>query len=675
MMPLLWVLLWLMFPPLAFLSNPDGCTFHDAFRSHDALMESLQCHNDYESYVYCKWREGPHIRAPLQLWFHTERSRERCEPFGTEILQADGYRTAQCRYETPSFSIGVEHTVYFVKEDKFCSSAPHKPLELSHYVRARTPMDLSQYDIGDEHLGIKWSSPYPTSSLNQNLLYQLCYKAEKQDTWTIRNLTSTDVKLETNHLFPGQRYEARVRVWAGVGHWSDWSPAVTWRTKEISGQPPSLDCVLDGENKVMCSWEVSSELDHIITYQLVCQHNYSAPSEHCCTNPTVTFDPNRLLMQYGCLLTVTKPAHLLLLLKPARKAKTFRAHEHIRPRPPHQLTVSERGNYWAVEWAKPSTTSKIRVYYQARYYRMEEKESFLLLNVSEGSTFMYIPSSSLSPLQQYQVQVRSVVIPGEGSLYEGSPSEWTEPVDWTSNAARWYITPIVYSCISVIALVGFVILYRTISVCKRKVILWVETVPSPGKSKILSNIKSSTSQTLMENENTCICKVLQLHSLSTCSSPWPTEGAENKDLEQDRQDYKSNSLPLPAEKVNGCHLPVHFSGRYILCQSLDTKSVHEDTKDSEVTPSDAPSSAVLTTTGTGYVCLPRVKVSASTSDLVSQWDAKANTQKRERNHQCGNNAAWSDKMPDSNDPPPAYGSDNSWPTTKPSGYCFLPPQC
>lgn len=43
------------------------------------------------------------------------------------------------------------------------------------------------------------------------------------------------------------------------------------------GQFPSLHCVLDGENEVMCSWKVSRELAHFITYQLACQHNQTAP--------------------------------------------------------------------------------------------------------------------------------------------------------------------------------------------------------------------------------------------------------------------------------------------------------------------------------------------------------------------------------------------------------------
>ncbi|XP_051905202.1 cytokine receptor common subunit beta isoform X2 [Hippocampus zosterae] len=682
-MALFWVLLWSLLPLPVLVSPPDGCVLREASGSHDAVMESLRCHNDYEAYVYCKWREDPHVRAPLQLWFHTERGRERCEPFGAQVGDADGHGTVRCRYETRSFSIGIQHTVFFVKDDEaLCSPAPRQPLRLSHLVRARTPVDLSKYDTADGQLEIKWSSPYPaSSSLNKNVMYQLGYKAERQDSWTIKNVTGTEVKLETRLLLPGRRYQARVRARASVGHWSQWSPVLTWSTKEDSGQFPNLYCVLDGETKVMCSWEVSPELDHIITYQLACQHNHTTPFKMCCIHPTVTFDRSRALVRYSCPLFVAKPAHLLLELRPTRTAKTFRANEHICPRPPQQVRVSEKGNDWVVEWAEPSTASKVRLRYQVRYYRTQDKGGSVLLNISQGSTSVSIPGASLSPSQHHRVQVRSVVIPGQGSLYEGSPSQWTEPEDWTTHAATWPITVIVYFGVSVTVVVVFIFLSWTVLTCKRKMILWVDTVPSPGKSKTLSEIKSATSRALIENENTYVCQVHQLYSLSRrislSSSLRPTEGAENKDLEQDRQDLKCNSVALPAEKVNGCNLPVHFSGPYIFCQSFDSMRMREETKENKVISPDDPASMVCSVNREGYVFLPRGSISTSTSDLVSHWDNNANAQRREQNRRCAGNTAWSDKMvdirPDSGDPPRAYSSEISCPTVNASGYCLLPP--
>jgi len=53
----------------------------------------------------------------------------------------------------------------------------------------------------------------------------------------------------------------------------------------------------------------------------------------------------------------------------------------------------------------------------------------VLLNISEGSTSLSILGASLASSQHYQVKVRSLVVPIH---YEGIPSDWTHPVDWTS---------------------------------------------------------------------------------------------------------------------------------------------------------------------------------------------------------------------------------------------------
>lgn len=61
------------------------------------------------------------------------------------------------------------------------------------------------------------------------------------------------------------------------------------------------------------------------------------------------------------------------------------------------------------------------------------QRSSVLLNVSGKSRSVTILGTSLAPLQDYQVKVRSLVVLGQGSLYEGIPSEWTDPEAWTSN--------------------------------------------------------------------------------------------------------------------------------------------------------------------------------------------------------------------------------------------------
>ncbi|XP_061741091.1 cytokine receptor common subunit beta isoform X2 [Nerophis ophidion] len=664
MMPLYWVMIMGMLPRLAVLAVGDGCTLHNTHSAHDVLMQSLQCHNDYESYVHCKWREDPHIPASLQLWFMREGGREPCEPTSTELQLEDGHRTAECKYETRSFSIGIEHTAFFHKDGVLCPSVPHKPLERYHHLRARTPVDLAAHDTGDGNVLLNWSSPYPAqSSLTKNLLYQVSYRPEREDTWTIRNETNTSVTLDMRMLRQGCRFEARVRDVANIGQWSHWSPVVTWWNKEDSRQFPSLHCVLDGEKKVTCSWEVSRELDHLISYHLACQHDNTTQSEKCCVKPTVTFDPSRPLVRYSCSLTVANFSHLLL--QPTRNAKTFKANTHIHPRPPQQVKVREKDNNWVVEWTQPSTASKIRLYYQVQYYRAQNQNSSVLLNISEGSTSVTIPGSSLSPSQHHQVQVRSLVVPGEGSQYKGKPSNWTEALEWTSHPATWPSTIMVYCFIGLFVVIVFCVFYFTIPQCHSKMTLWVSSIPSPGKSKALSEIQCATNRALIDY--TYICKVQHMDSVSTSSSSSlvrPSEDAENKDLEQDRQDRKCNSLPLPAVGVNNSDLRVHFSGPYILLQSVDSKCSCEVTEEKDETPSHGPdsqSSMFFTQYGDGYLC----------QDLVSHSGANTNTQRCEQRQQCVDNTA-PDNQPTGSDPPPAYNSGPSWPTIRASGYCFVP---
>lgn len=688
-MALLWVLLWSALPPLVLCSDPDVCSVQEisSSQSMSPLLQSLQCHNDYESHVSCRWRK--HRNTTLELWFETEDGRKLCEPFSA----ADEGRTVHCRFKTPLLLIGVKHAVFFLENntENICSSVRRTSLDVFQHVRALPPVNLSTHEAGDGGRRILWSSPYPSSSsLSRNLSYQLSYRTHRQDSWTLtEDVTTTTVKLEKRLLLPGRRYEARVRVRAGVGQWSVWSPVVTWQTEDDFGQLPTLHCVLEGEREVVCSWEVSRELAHFITYQLACRRNPVARPEPCCVNPTVRPDHSGALLSYSCSLTVPASEHLLLDLLPTHNAKTFEAHQHIRPRPPQQPKVREEKGNWMVEWTEPSTASKLRLSYQVCYYRTPDQGSPVLLNISEGSLSVPILAKSLKPFQTYQVKVRSLVVPGRGPRYEGIPSEWTDPVEWTSHGATWSSTTLIYILISVFVATVFFILYCTVPACQRKVILWVESVPSPEKSKILSEMKSATTRTLMQSEKTSICKVQHLDSVSTCSSDallWPTKARETDRLDEEESCWDGDTLPSPAEKVQGSDTSsLSFSGPYIFCQSSEqtSKSVNIKSEDKE-TPSDvsaSPSPVNFTVFGDGYVHLPSPNVSRSTQDLVSHSNDNTNTHlhisAEQDQHGPDSPVKPGLSEPSGGDQPPEYTSEafSAWPQSdgvQASGYCQLP---
>ncbi|KAI4822241.1 hypothetical protein KUCAC02_007800 [Chaenocephalus aceratus] len=584
MIPLYWVVLWSTLPPLVLCCAPDCCSVHESSSNVSPLLKSLQCHNDYKSHVLCSWRE------------HRKHN--------PEALVQD--RRQQ----------GANNTL--------CSSVPHTPLDLSHHVRARPPVNLSCHDGGDGGRRLSWSSPYPSSSsLNRNLTYQLSYRTHGQDNWTSEDVTNTSVKLEKGLLLPGRSYESRVRVRASVGQWSDWSPVVTCHSETDTGQIPSLHCVLDGEREVTCSWEVSRDVDHFITYQLVLPNNQAPPSERRCVNLTVSSDPGGGVVRYSCSLTDADPKHLLVELQPSHPAKSFNACEHIRPKPPQQVSVKPKDRNWMVEWTQPA--SKPDLYYHVCYYKTAD--------------------------QLYQVKVRSLVVP---DLYQGVPSEWSPPVDWTSHEGTLqhaykhcphvYETythhshlvrkKLIYVTISVFVTTVVLGLYFSIPACQRRVILWVDSVPSPAKSKILSEMKGATS-TFKQNESATMCRVLSLDSEYTCSSDallWPTKDTEKKRL-QDEHSWKCGDLPPPNEKVSGSDTSsMSFSGPYIFCQSSESEStsmaVNCEEKEQEAPTEDpaSPSRLNFALFGKGYVCLPNRNVSSPQTQAFTSWPEKGATQ-------------------------------------------------
>ncbi|CAG5897535.1 unnamed protein product [Menidia menidia] len=696
-MDLFWALLWSVLPSLALLSGLDQCGIHESsssesgcvFRSNPGspLLESVRCYNDYKSRVLCRWKRPRN--EPMQLWFKTENSRALCVPL--DAANPAEHRTVRCSYETTVFAIAITHTVFFLdnRTAALCSSAPHRSVDLFDHMRALPPVNVSSVGAGDGGRRLSWASPYPpSSSLNRNLTYQLSYRAQAQDLWTVslrlpsssgkikkssppppaaltENVATCAVTVEKRLLLPGHSYEARVRARAGVGQWSDWSPVVTWQTEEgrsihlLSsgvhsslpewecrrtlglgsshfGQAPALNCVLAGEKEVVCSWEVSRELANLVTYQLACRRRRTAQPEKCCSNPTINLGQSGRV-SYSCSLT--DPEGLQLELQPAHSAKTFRAHQHM-----------FLGGYMT-----------------------NSPGSYVMLNISEGSTNMIIPGSVLSPLQEYQVRVRSMVVPGQGSLFEGIPSEWTDSVKWTSKEASWLSSSLSYIITGVLVVTVFFTLYWTIPACQRKVLLWVDSVPSPGKSKILSDFKYASCQTFMQTEKTSICKAQYLHSLSTCSTDillWPSKGT------QDEEWWNSDTTASTGSESSPGSVEVQSEERY-------TKT------EAEVSLSLIPVPAHLH--GEGYVWLPGLGVSRSSQDLTSQANENTSSQRcpsAELDPDGPDSAAWSNQSDDQSglhrptvpDPPPDYTSGGfcAWPqmgAIEASGYCHLPTPC
>ncbi|XP_054606667.2 cytokine receptor common subunit beta isoform X2 [Nothobranchius furzeri] len=717
-MDLLWVLLWSVVSDVAFSSSLGPCGVQQSHSSQSAssLLKSLRCYNDYKSHVECDW-EKQENSAALQVWIQTESTRGMCVP--TDASHSVGDGRARCRYDTQLFAVAISHTVFFLDNEtkSLCSFNQNKFQDLVLHLRARPPVNLSRSEEGGGGWTLQWSSPYPPSSL-VNLTYQLSYRMQTQNIWTTETVTSTSVKLERQTLLPGHLYEARVRTWAGLSQWSKWSPVVTWLTREDLVRAPSLDCVLDGLNLVTCSWEVSPELDHLITYQLTCRQNHTARRERCCRNLTVSAEPGGTAVSYSCSMTVADPRHLQLNLQPARNAKIFKAHQNIQPNPPQQVTVKEEDSNWTVEWTEPDKPNEpVKLCYQVVYYRMDDQSSLTWLNISAITRSVTILGSSLVPLQDYQVKVRSLVDPKSNS-YKGIPSKWTEPVNFSPSEATSLLFHITYFFIGVVVAAVFLTVYCLVPSCQRKLMLWVESVPSPRKSKSLSEIKvrltdmfgmvrdfrvfhltmhfifsscvvliqSVPSSTLMHNEKTSICKVRRLDSLSTCSSEvllWESQVTQTKCVGPNSRSWGCGNLTPLVGKVN-CSDTLSMS---FICQASDSRSMlrnaQQEEKDYEPPTEEVPLSPFLGSSlyGKDYVCLPSRVMSRSTQELTAHSKCGGAEQSQRRPEtkprSVGLDGPCTPRDPATGSHPSAHtsGSFCSWPqagASQTSDYCHLP---
>ncbi|CAB1341481.1 unnamed protein product [Coregonus sp. 'balchen'] len=672
-MLLFWMSCGSLLPLLVLCNNGQKrCTIQENKQYHvSPVLESLQCYNDYSSYVRCSWEESPHTsaQAPLALyyWDSTENRESLCKPYGQPALNPNNSKlTVQCQYNT---------------------------------LRVRPPVHLSQQAVERGVRLLSWESPYPPSSLlTPTLNYQVNYRRSNQDDWTV----------------PGCQYEAKVRARGKMGLWSEWSPLVTWLTEE---GPSNAQCVLDEENVVTCSWEVKRDLAQFLTFDL---------AQKCCVNTMVSAPSRGPMLKYSCSFTVQNSEQLEVELIPTRNTKEFQTHKHIRPNHPLNVQIEEIDGNWILKWNPPK--SNVELTYQVHYWSNETQEDTRFLNVSQGSSSLSILGGSLRPSECYLVKVRALVVPGRGDTYEGPPSEWTDPVEWTSQPASWSATTFLYVLISVLVAIVFITLYVTIPACHRRVVLWEVSVPSPLKSKVLREvIKKSPDRLLFpeseRSEQTYICSVQTLESREDINNPlWLTPDVKANGLfhsitKDGWKKYDPNSSSLHLLSVDRSGPPAldssgfSFSGPYILCGdsspapseflSLEPPCVESDNTLSNSEPTSPSSSErtgpSLSGSSEGYVAMPQFSVGLSRStEGVSDGLMSAEVGDDSKNNGNKNIMAWpkSELLPprpsamsngslpsENEDPPPAYTPSTTTtpftlppvgPTVHTSGYCFLP---
>ncbi|KAG9340349.1 hypothetical protein JZ751_021462, partial [Albula glossodonta] len=471
---------------------------------------------------------------------------------------------------------------------------------------------------------LQWPRPQLSSHslLNSTIDYQVSYRRLGQN-WTDVEVSGQKYEIEADILVPGCKYEARVRARKDKGIWSEWSPLVAWQTKAQEGLGASnLRCLFDGEKVVTCTWEVKRKLAQFTNYSLQYRLSAASDAQMCDESRVFSTDSKEPVLRFRCSFTVSNPGQQLEVhLIPtynfqSHKSKTAQMQNQLKSAPPAPVNVTEKGQEWVLSWTTPKHPTDCCPL-QVCYWRCEKEESERCHDFVKGVSSFTIHQSYLLPSTCYRAKVRTLAI--NKFDYSGFPSEWTEPVEWTTHP------------------VMFIILYFTLPACHRRIILWDVSVPSPIKSKVLEEIMKRSPNSLpalqKEMERTRICSVQVLDKVQLpCfleDSRHPLEltngsGIPRKSWEGDGQ---SDELTSP-DSLSEEDPSMSFSGPYILCPTCSSKGSNADdeasAEASHYTTSLCSASTTATSTSTcttqlltlslfqsniGYVGLPMPQVS------------------------------------------------------------------
>lgn len=479
-----------------------------------------------------------------------------------------------------------------------------------NYDRLTVPSVLDSlkcYNNYRSYFHCTWTEPKQNSTGRLQLFFHKSKKTHECKDYPSDGEGIRACKFKTDVFSPGTKYT----VFFDYPHGLCSSNQTTRQSLSLlrPEQPPLVTFVqqeVQGKQETWCSWEQSIGLGHFISYHLVCHHNHMV-TPNCCTDLKVTTEHMKDTAKFSCRVALTPSSNVELV--PKRNAKWLKAMDNVRPDPPTGLSVTKKGQIYVVNWTKPEIRD-FTLNYEVRYYSQQNEEDAKTISRKE-STYN-IKWSSLQPSCTYRVKVRALVTEG------GTPSEWSLPKEWTVDAATWQNW--IYASVALVVSALFIKLL-VLPTCKRRVVLWVESVPSPEKSKAVLDIKTVENPKLMMSEETYRCKVMDMDSVSTCysvTSIWPNKRLDSQmEDTEDEGVWSFDNLPIaPLDKSS-----LSFSGPYILCPPVESKQTE---KPAEVSwPSVGCPIVVTSQTEEGYVRLPCPTVSTSMEHLPSQNHSSA----------------------------------------------------
>ncbi|XP_036445950.1 cytokine receptor common subunit beta isoform X2 [Colossoma macropomum] len=659
MMPMR-TLLFTALPLLVLSSKFEQCSLQSTTFHGHPVLDSLQCYNDFTTHMHCTWEEDPH--TPLQLLIKNEKNDD-CVSDGLGMLLPNGKRYRSCVYKTKIFHWG-KWTVYFT------TSCPSKEatLNIAQHGKVLSPVNVMEKKVDGGRM-LSWSSPYPSSSpLTNSLTYQVKYRRHGHDWIVVDNINTNQWVIKEQEL-PGYGYEARVRARGRVGMWSNWSPPVSWITEEEEGVF-NLQCVIE-ERGVSCSWQVKREHAQFLSFYL-CSHTNGSNLEcqHCDNHIN---QPGHVVLDFTCLVVASEPEMLTMELKSVHNSKDFANTLNIQPPRLNRVQVSEKDGIWKLTWSRPNVSEALRLFYQLQLYNNDTGD-FTLFNLTEGDFCLNLNPSNLRPTNTYMARVRA--LPSDS--FRGRPSDWSEPVYFKSGSA-FSIAAIIYIMTALFVAMFFIVLYKALPSCHRRLELWKVSIPSPIKSRVLEEISNKSSPAVRgnlysEKEKTSVCIMQPSDNPIICKgsiSEYPLLPYSDDDLTKSEC---THGLDHTSSYIEGSGMSVKstmsFTGPYILCQQ-DSSSQSEtlDTSFYSNSTFEEDSRSIINENATDSLAANGGYVSSPPTSLPSTEHSASSD-----NPATGGTNPGLLQLP--KDDPPAYTPN---PTAMPgvlfsnrSGYCLMP---
>ncbi|XP_058617072.1 cytokine receptor common subunit beta-like isoform X2 [Onychostoma macrolepis] len=437
-----------------------GCPQLDKFAPESSALESLECRNDYRSHIRCSWRDDPHVHLSLLHMDPDDLRVSPCVQIPNPSQNATGKERVYCQYNTSLFAIGFDDLFFF-----------HTP----HSSGISRTFRLKRFDADTEWNFYHLDDTPPPSPLTSD---PFRHHDQKHSVEIDREIIK-DKKGGKIHNKPTQK------------HGENKTEVLTDRPELISEYslpgPSNLNCVLSDGNNLSCSWDLKTDLAQYISYPLSYRTNSTAPNEWCCVEKVEVTNKGDLLRIVGAF-SVFEPGVLQVQLTPMPATKVIRSYEHIQPACPTGLSVELRGEDWILNW----TLTKYRTLpltTELKYWSLLTHEDVKNIFLSDGEMVFAISERSLKGSSEYRAQVRCNVSASRrsGWRYSGYPSEWSDPVYWTTRPeplAPHLVTFLLYFLIATLASVVSIIAFIILVVVQRRLREWDMSLPSPVHSKV-----------------------------------------------------------------------------------------------------------------------------------------------------------------------------------------------